>query len=993
MSYLKDKFIKLFFIVSVFLILFFILPGFASANTYYWVGNTNGASINSAGNWNTTDVACKSGGNGSVPTSNDTAIFHTCHNSATIDVGWSITSLTMQTGYSGTITNNSGVTTTISNILTTITGGTFVNDGTLTMTATASNKLTGSGTFTNANNSILNYAGSTITVNTFDPSGTGNIVDYDSTTTDQTIHSGTYDSLTINKGTYTATLGGNTTVAGNLNIVSGTLNLSTYNFTNYGTTEIGTSSSVGILNDSSDTGTNIFAGIITNSAGTWESTGNSDYTMNGGIVNNGTFNGGNGTYTFRGANSSLSGGHGYSFGGTVSVPYGAILSNTVSTTVTGLAISGTFNNYGIVNASASGSVAWDNLNLANVNIGSSISSVAISSNGKKIVTIDVNGLIYTSTDSGANWSKHSLSFTGLGTGSCSVNNSSDGKKIAVACIFSSDDTTIYIATSTDSGANWVTPLAISCNGGDDCESAVISPNGTQLAVIDINDDTGTIYVSTDSGSSWFRQNVKQLNNFSSVSMSSDASKLIAVDNDRNIWTAKYSGGIWFWSDIVPGGTLSINNGNGRLTTAVFSAAISSDGRQIAIDGISEFSSPSTVYISTDSGANWTDLGGFYSSIAISADGTQLAASDTSHNVWTLKTTSAGKFVNGLNGTLNYSGSSINVNLVATATGNTVEYDSGDSTVLGTTYYNLKTNPLSGSPTVTLGGNTIVKGDMTIMQGLFDVSTANYTLTVGGNWFAPANANTIGSFVAENGTVIFTKGTHTITGNTIDVGGYHYSNVFYNLTIEAGSTLTFPTVLPTEIIHSFTANGNSSNLITINSSSPSTAAILSMVVGGTVTCDYLSLTDSIATGGAVWNAGAHSTIGADVSGWNSSPASFTITLSPSSGNVSLGNPIEFISNSAAGMHLWVCKTNDWNAGTNSCPDEWCDYYSASPDVSCNYTIQSGDGTGLKYYYAYAVDSNGNPSVGNPQHGTFFIPSSNSSLKFSGKLNIGGSLIIK
>jgi hypothetical protein len=92
--------------------------------------------------------------------------------------------------------------------------GTFVNNSTVTMTNTAAGVINGGGTWQQGANSILNYAGSTITA-TLDATGSLNTVDYNAAGA-QTIRATTYVNLNLStSGAKSA--GGNITVRGNWN--------------------------------------------------------------------------------------------------------------------------------------------------------------------------------------------------------------------------------------------------------------------------------------------------------------------------------------------------------------------------------------------------------------------------------------------------------------------------------------------------------------------------------------------------------------------------------------------------------------------------------------------------------------------------------------------------------------------------------------------------------------------------------------------------------
>ena len=96
--------------VSVFYVVFF--TPLADAMTLYWVG-ANGASTNTASNWKTTDPASCGGGDAlSPPNSGDDIVFDAdCDNGANVDTALSVGSITLNSGYSGTVTQSASITT------------------------------------------------------------------------------------------------------------------------------------------------------------------------------------------------------------------------------------------------------------------------------------------------------------------------------------------------------------------------------------------------------------------------------------------------------------------------------------------------------------------------------------------------------------------------------------------------------------------------------------------------------------------------------------------------------------------------------------------------------------------------------------------------------------------------------------------------------------------------------------------------------------------
>lgn len=106
---------------------------------------------------------------------------------------------------------------------------------------------------------------------------------------------------------------------------------------------------------------------------------------------------------------------------------------------------------------------------------------------------------------------------------------------------------------------------------------------------------------------------------------------------------------------------------------------------------------------------------------------------------------------------------------------------------------------------------------------------------------------------------------TITGGgSGTISSFSGNNIFRTLTIGAPKTVVF-TAGNTQTVSAFIAVGSAGNVITLQSSSGTNFTLSK--AGGIVRCDYLSIADSTATGGALWYAGANSTdAGGGNSGW-------------------------------------------------------------------------------------------------------------------------------
>lgn len=209
-------------LVSVCFLVAAVCSGMSAAHaaTYYWVG-TSGGNTNSSSNWATSNPASCTGGGAGVPGSGDSIIFDPdCDNSATINANLAATSIEIQNGYSGTITQATGITVTVSGW--TQAGGTFAG-GNSTIDVNGSFTMSG-GTFTSTSGSVQVSDAVTITGGIFnhnsgtlalDGSGLGGVdasgVTFNLVTVTRTISSPADEQINISAGT-TIPLGNSPTV-------------------------------------------------------------------------------------------------------------------------------------------------------------------------------------------------------------------------------------------------------------------------------------------------------------------------------------------------------------------------------------------------------------------------------------------------------------------------------------------------------------------------------------------------------------------------------------------------------------------------------------------------------------------------------------------------------------------------------------------------------------------------------------------------------------
>ena len=260
---------------------------------------------------------------------------------------------------------------------------------------------------------------------------------------------------------------------------------------------------------------------------------------------------------------------------------------------------------------------------------------------------------------------------------------------------------------------------------------------------------------------------------------------------------------------------------------------------------------------------------------------------------------------------------LNLNGLTLSTGGTFTNLTPTMVGTGTITTNGKTLPaltVNTAGTATLASALTLSGALTLTQGTLASSTYPVTSATFAST-GTATRSIIGSgtyTISGAGATAFSNASATgitITGLIISMtaataktfagGGGSYStlnqggagaltisgdNSFSDLTATTRpSTITF-TASSTQTFADFTLSGVLGSLVTINSSTPGTQTTLSKA-SGTVSVGYLSIRDSIATGGAGWYAGTTSTNVSNNLGW-------IFTAPPAPGSVYLGNFFAF-----------------------------------------------------------------------------------------------------
>lgn len=177
---------------------------------------------------------------------------------------------------------------------------------------------------------------------------------------------------------------------------------------------------------------------------------------------------------------------------------------------------------------------------------------------------------------------------------------------------------------------------------------------------------------------------------------------------------------------------------------------------------------------------------------------------------------------------------------------------------------------TGTRTLTLGATTWT---LTGTGTVWAANTFSLTINANSSTIKINNATATAKTFAGAG---FTYNNIWFTGagtGTFDISG---SNTFNDFKVDTPPHTIRFTPGTTTTVTTFTVSGTTGNLMTIGSISASSHT-LTKAGGGTISCDYLSISRSTATPGSTWYAGANSTDGGNNSGW-------TFTAPPGGFNV-------------------------------------------------------------------------------------------------------------
>ncbi len=188
-------------------------------------------------------------------------------------------------------------------------------------------------------------------------------------------------------------------------------------------------------------------------------------------------------------------------------------------------------------------------------------------------------------------------------------------------------------------------------------------------------------------------------------------------------------------------------------------------------------------------------------------------------------------------------------------------------------FNISTNNFASSTantrTLNMGNGTwTLTGTGTVWN---TATVTNFTLNQGSSTIAITDASSTSKTFAGGGK---TYGNLSITGGGTGTMIFQGANTFANFTVGAPKSCQFLAGNTVTITGIFSALGSAGNVISMVSSTGGLTFTLSKA-SGIVSCDYLSLQDSVATGGATWYAGGHSTNVSGNTGWIFTAASYSL----------------------------------------------------------------------------------------------------------------------
>lgn len=766
-SSMAPKFVKMSAgFLAGFIFLFLFAPGSAQAANKYWVGGNGDNVGTNANDWSTTDPAACADGLGdaaAVPGASDVAIFDAdCDNNATIAAAWSVAGLTINTGYIGTLTQNT----------------------TNTLTVGSSNYSQADGTFTGGSGSITINGTYTLSGGTFtSTSGTLTVTLATTSSTYGTFFTQSGGTFTHNSGTVVFNPDKTCCGGSNATFTADVTSLSLYNV------EVNASAD----SDGSTTRLNLGAGdsiavngnlTITDGAlesGTWNLAGNlivgasADIYTTGqsGIIN---FNGsGDQTYTYSAGGSSAAIVINKSTG-TVSAAGGTTALTIAKFTLTAGSFTAPSGNLTINDARQSGGATV--FSMVSGTTFTHNSGTVVFSNGKNCCgggatdTIDVSG------------AAASITFNNV-----TVNLNNDSASINTLSVSSGDSViaagTLTLTNGKITGA-WEGQGAVSIGTGFDGGSATLSFTGTANQTytdsggdepdgdITINKSSGTVTLASNADWNATSQDVTVTSGTLSLASYTIATAVLTVSSGATL-TLQGGETVTATTKTFSSGSTVSYTGTGSYTTAL---AAGNTYHHLTFNG---------------SGGVWEPDG------AVTVAGNLTITAGT-FDIDGQNLTVTGTFAN--SGTLRLTGGETTFSVTMDVDTGTIEYDGGTSysgLKAGNSYFNLTFAGTGG--TWSAGAAETVAGALVVSAGTYNANAQTTavtgTTTISGGTYQSSTATqtftglvtiSSGTFTASSGTQTFnggltvSGGTYTGSSGTADVNG--------DFTLSSG-TLTAP----------------------------------------------------------------------------------------------------------------------------------------------------------------------------------------------------------
>jgi len=346
-------------------------------------------------------------------------------------------------------------------------------------------------------------------------------------------------------------------------------------------------------------------------------------------------------------------------------------------------------------------------------------------------------------------------------------------------------------------------------------------------------------------------------------------------------TAQITATIWTTATVTGltvSGTPIVNTTGGGATTKTINTGALSEANSISFN--LQNSAGTVLFTAANVVKDLTLNGAFaLSNIAITIYGNLTYTASTTltagANAWTFGATSsktisstatldfpltfngvAGTWVLGANLTMGSTRSLTHTNGTIDLNGKTLTVGTDYTTATGTKNLTFNAGTLICPTAATTAFNNAAPTGYTTTAG---TGTGFISMTAAGSKTFVGGGSTFNCTLSQDG-----NGTLTITG----------ANTFSDIRTTATPTTVSFTAGTTNTFSNFNLNGTAGNLVNLNSATAATHTLSK--ASGTVSCNYLSITNSTATGGASWYAGANSTNVSGNTGWIFTAPNYAVT---------------------------------------------------------------------------------------------------------------------